>query len=352
MTGKTGKIAVAMSGGVDSSTTAALLLEQGHDIIGITMRLWRPDNTTTPEPAEDAARIAKLLGIPHHILDCREEFRRDVMAYFADEYRSGRTPNPCARCNRLIKFGRLLEAATSLGATRLATGHYARLHHAADGTTHLFTGKDQAKDQSYFLFDLTQHQLGKLLFPLGEMTKQEVRAHAARLQLPVAEKGESQDVCFIPDGDYVRFLETEGGIVPRPGAFVLADGRRIGDHQGIHRYTIGQRRGMGIAWSEPLFVVGIDATQDQVQVGTRAELAASGLIATRVNWLVPQSGPVAADCKIRYRHRAVPCQITPMAEGTIAVRFSEQQHGVTPGQAVVFYRGEEVLGGGWIESSQ
>lgn len=336
-----------MSGGVDSSTVAALLLEQGYDVIGITMELWRPDDS--PLPSADAARVAAHLGIPHRVIDLRNEFRSDVMQYFIDEYQRGRTPNPCVQCNRRFKFGRLLEAARKNGAATLATGHYARLLRDEQGITHLYAGTSSAKDQSYFLSCLRQDQLADLLFPLGTLSKPEVREKARLYGLPVAEKSESQDVCFIPNNEYVPFLETEGKIIPSAGPFKTRDGRIVGRHEGIHRYTIGQRRGMGIAWSEPLYVLEMEPDTNVIIVGTRDELGAQGLCADGVNWIIPQDKPFTASCKIRYRHRPVPCTVIPQEGGQVEVRFNDPQAAVTPGQTVVFYHGDEVLGGAWIQ---
>lgn len=349
------RIAVAMSGGVDSSVAAALLLQQGHDVFGITMRVCdQPPLPTEQSPPSDhvtaAARIADQLRIPLHVVDFREEFRRLVIDDFIDEYYHGRTPNPCVRCNRTVKFGLLLDKARELGADYLATGHYARIERAEDGFFHLLKGADPHKDQSYFLFALTQDQLSSSLFPLGSLTKPEVRAIAAHLSLHVADTGESQEICYIPDDDYVHFLEAEKGAGLLSGNIVDRQGSVLGRHCGTYRYTVGQRRGLGIAWREPLYVLGVDAQRREVVVGSKEELYRSGLTAARINWIMPT--PVTeftASCKIRYRHQPVACRVLPLPDSRVEVRFREREKSVTPGQAVVFYQGDRVLGGGWIE---
>jgi tRNA-specific 2-thiouridylase len=339
-------IAVAMSGGVDSSVTAALLQEAGHRVIGITMRLW--DGPTTH--IEDAARVAAHLGIEHHVAELDVCFKTEVMDYFVREYAGGRTPNPCARCNKLLKFGALMDTARSLGADSLATGHYARVITGADGEPHLVAAVNRRKDQSYFLFSLTRELLRHIRFPLGEvMDKQEVRDLAVQYGLPVAFKDDSQDICFIPGDDYIAFLQA-AGIKGTEGEFVLADGRVVGRHGGIHRYTVGQRRGMGIAWSEPLYVLEIDARNNRIVVGTEKELYRDGFTVSDCNWIVPTGPePLETLCRIRYRHKPVPCTVTALQDGRATVRFDKPEKGVTPGQVAVFYRDEEVLGGGWIE---
>lgn len=340
------KIAVAMSGGVDSSVSAALLKEAGHEVIGITMRLFAGATTAV----DDAARVAAALDIEHHVAPFADCFAAEIMDYFVSEYRAGRTPNPCARCNQLIKFGALLEMATGLGAEYLATGHYARIVEDGNGTPHLVQAANLAKDQSYFLFALQRQLLGRILFPLGDIReKSEVRRLAAERGLPVAQKDDSQDICFIPDGDYIGFLERRGLRV-EPGDFVLADGTVVGRHQGVHRYTVGQRRGMGIAWREPLYVVGIDRDANRVMVGEETALYRERFTIGQCNWLQPPE-EMAAElrCKIRYRHRGVACRVELLGDGRAVVQLDAPEKGVTPGQAAVLYRGEEVVGGGWIE---
>jgi len=355
------RIAVAMSGGVDSSVTAALLKEQGHDVIGITMRVWDPSTCGVPEEdaeasccspddVRDAGRIADQLGIPFYVVNFEDEFRRLVINDFISEYYQGRTPNPCVRCNELVKFGLLLEKARDLGADYLATGHYAQVEKGDDGFFHLLKGLDPKKDQSYFLFALSQEQLARTLFPLGGITKQEVRALASRFELRVAEKGESQEICFIPDDNYVRFLEAEKEAEDLSGAIVDQQGNVLGHHRGTYRYTVGQRRGLGIAWKEPLYVIGVDAKRREVIVGSHDALYKKGLTANSVNWLMPKpASEFFTACRIRYRHQAVPCRVIPLPDNRVEVIFTKQEKSVTPGQAVVFYDGNRVLGGGWIE---
>lgn len=344
------RIAVAMSGGVDSSTTAALLQQQGHELIGITMRLFEPLKTGPGSAVHDAAVVAAHLGIPHHVANFEDEFSRLIISDFIAQYRSGQTPNPCVRCNRFIKFGLLLDKARELGAEFLATGHYVRKTVDPDGTCHLRVARNSRKDQSYFLYTLTQPQLQRIIFPLGDMeSKDEVRRLAAGFGLPVAQKSDSQEVCFIPNDDYVAFLEGRGGIVPQPGEIVHVSGNVVGRHSGTHRYTIGQRKGMGIAWSEPLHVLTIDPQQNRLVVGEQQHLLKPGLAAEEVSWLIePPAAEFDTFCKIRYRHQPVPCRVTIQPDNRCQVRFAEPQRSVTPGQALVFYQGDEVLGGGRI----
>lgn len=339
-----------MSGGVDSSVTAALLVEQGHEVIGVSLRMWEGEKG--PRVCSDhrgAEEVAKHLGISHSLLDLREQFANTVVKPFAQDYLHGRTPNPCVACNRDFKLGTLLRWSQEQGAAYVATGHYARVEHdPATGHASLRRGADGAKDQSYFLFALSQRQLSGTLFPLGAMEKNAVRAKARQLNLPAAERPESQDICF---GDYKALVARYAAPSELAGGDVVdRSGKVLGHHGGVHTVTVGQRRGLGISGAEPLYVVDIDEGSKRVVVGNKSDLSCKGLIARAVNWIeTPGSDEFNAEVQIRYRAPAIPCMIQTNADGSCQVRFEENFPAVTPGQAAVFYRGEQVLGGGWIE---
>ena len=342
-----------MSGGVDSSVTAALMKQRGHEVIGITMRLFAPQSGGPGSAVHDAAVVAGHLGIPHHVADFSADFSRLIIGDFIEEYRAGHTPNPCVRCNRYIKFGLLLDTARELGADLLATGHYVRKTVDPDGTCHLKIAEYIIKDQSYFLYTLSQQQLQQVIFPLGTMTsKDEVRRLAREFALPVAEKSDSQEVCFIPNDNYVAFMEESGELGCSDGDITHLSGQTVGRHHGTHRYTIGQRKGLGIAWREPLYVAAIDAKKNLIIVGEQQSVYADGLLAEKLNWIVmPEVETFAATCKIRYRHQPVVCQVQLLEGDNCEVTFDQPQKAVTPGQALVLYRGDEVLGGGRIVSA-
>lgn len=357
------RVLVAMSGGVDSSVAAAMLSERGYDVIGVAMRL-APEAPVTRAPRrrgtccshddfEDARRVSERMGFPFYIVDLRADFDSRVIGNFVSEYLAGRTPNPCVMCNREIKFDRLWSRACALGADFVATGHYARIERDGAGRNHLLRAADESKDQSYFLFTLGQDELARTVFPLGNMMKSEVRARARELGLVNADKPESQEICFVPDGDYARFVEraaARGAI--RAGAVVDSGGNRLADHRGIHRFTVGQRRGLGIAAGEPLYVREIRPASAEVVVGRAGELRHGGLVAREVS-IVDRSilgrDPIPIEVKIRYRHPALAATLEVTQPGRAEIRFHQEGPAVTPGQACVFYRGEEVLGGGFIE---
>jgi tRNA-specific 2-thiouridylase len=365
------KIAVAMSGGVDSSAAAAILKEQGHDLVGFTMQLWdqrrgiNVDENGDPLPSRccslddvyDARRVAEELGFPFYVLNLERDFERDVVQPFVTSYLGGETPIPCVSCNSRLKFASLDRLAVSLGCEKVATGHYARVEFDATADRYrLFRGRNEQKDQSYFLWELTQEQLSRALFPLGEMSKPEARQAARDQGLAISEKKESQEICFVPDGDYAgfidRYLEAENATerLPGEGEIVDTSGRVIGKHGGIHRYTIGQRRGIGIADERPLYVISVQAEQNRITVGSSEELLSKEFTASGVNWIAldnPQAS-VRAEVRVRYRHNAEPASITPLENARVRVVFDEPQRAITPGQATVFYQGDEVVGGGWI----
>ena len=365
------KIAVAMSGGVDSSAAAAILRGEGHELVGFTMQLWNQrrglsvDEDGEPLPSRccslddvyDARRVAAELGFPFYVLNLEDDFERDVVRPFVDSYLAGETPIPCVACNSRLKFASLDRMAQSLGCDKVATGHYARVRpDETSGRHSLLRGLDARKDQTYFLWELTQGQLSRAMFPLGELTKSDARGAARSAGLSVAEKAESQEICFVPDGDYAgfidRYLEAEGAQAraPRAGEIVDARGEILGTHNGVHRYTVGQRRGLGVSRQLPLYVVRVEAANNRVVVGHDGELLSDEFTAAGVNWVAfdEPPGPVRADVRVRYRHTEAPATITPLGGGRVRVRFDEPQRAITPGQATVFYRGEEVVGGGWI----
>lgn len=348
------RVLVAMSGGVDSSVAAALMLEQGHEVVGVTLKQWEePDGTLptagccTVADAEDARRVADRLDIPYYVLDYVDEFRAAVVDDFGRSYLEGRTPNPCIECNRRVRFGALLERVSSLGCDALATGHHARVAFT-DGRWRLLAGLDADKDQSYVLHMLGQSELESMLLPIGELTKDEVRSHADRLGLRTATKPDSQDLCFV-DGDYRRFLRKHFPDTDRPGAIVDAAGTVVGDHPGTAGFTVGQRRGLGVSVGEPRFVISTDPATATVTIGPRSALASSGCRVAGVTFVAgtPPEPGTEVEVKVRYRSRPVPATMTPDEDAWV-VRFDTHQHAIAPGQSAVFYRGSEVVGGGTI----
>ena len=356
------RIVVAMSGGVDSSVAAALLAQQGHDVIGLSMQLYdqsggrdalRFGSCCTLDDLHDARRVAARIGFPHYIVNFEEKFAETVISNFVREYASGRTPIPCVHCNGDLKFSLLAERAAGFDADCVATGHYARVERdEATGRYRLLRGADSAKDQSYFLFTLTQEQLARAVFPVGSLDKAQVREHARRLGLAIAEKPDSHEICFVPDGDHASFLAKRGAASGH-GSIVDTSGRQVGRHDGVHRFTVGQRKGLGLAAGIPLYVVGLDAATNSVTVGPRADLERRDVSASGVNWISgspPATGARVA-AQIRHRHIPAPATVRSTDANHVRIEFDEPQIAVAPGQALVLYEGNEVVGGGWIDGN-
>jgi tRNA-specific 2-thiouridylase len=355
------RVVVAMSGGVDSSVAAGLLKEQGYDVIGITMNLFPLSKEYCLDKdlksccgwgaVEDASKVASKLGIPHSVLNLKDSFENLVVSNFLEEYSRGRTPNPCVRCNQFIKFDVLLEKARKIGASFVATGHYAQIvQDTRSGQFCLKKGMDKEKDQSYFLYTMTQDQLSHTLFPVGLFTKSEIRKRAHKWGLPVADRPESQEICFIPDKNYVDFLKKRKPQASLPGPIVSMEGQVLGYHDGIINFTVGQRRGLGIAAPHPLYVLKINSAKNQVVVGPNELLYKKDLVADQINW-IPGSkidSPVPARARIRFKHKEARALLVPLDSEKIRVEFEKPQRAITPGQAVVFYEGDVVLGGGTI----
>lgn len=353
------KVVIGMSGGVDSSVAAYLLKQAGYDVIGVTMQIWQKEEAAVVSEnggccslsaVEDARRVAYALDIPYYVMNFRDVFQEKVIRYFVSEYAAGRTPNPCIACNRFVKWEALLQRSLSIGADSIATGHYARVVQLPNGRFTLRTSKTAAKDQTYALYNLTQDQLAHTVMPVGDYTKEEIRALAEQLNLPVAHKPDSQEICFIPDNDYGGFLDRElGGAVPE-GNFVDRDGHVLGRHKGITHYTIGQRKGLNLAMGHPVFVTEIRPETNEVVIGEAEDVFTNRLVCTDLNFMsIPDlEGEKEVMAKIRYNHRGAPCRIRRLDETHVECRFPEPVRAVTPGQAVVFYEGDYVVGGGTI----
>lgn len=356
--GKKTRVLCGMSGGVDSSSAAALLQQQGFEVIGITLKLWPQDCVSRaedkccgPQAVADARAVCHKLDIPYYLFDEAAEFQRMVIRYFADEYKAGRTPNPCVMCNQHLKFGSLIQRADDLKATYIATGHFARLDRdTIAGRTLLRRGHDSRKDQSYFLFSLGQHQLARALFPLGEMTKADTRKVARHCNLKTADKEESMEICFVPDNDYGGFLQKAGLAKKHQGEIVDTAGRVLGQHDGIEFYTIGQRKGIGVSAPRPLYVLDLDVENNRVIVGDPEQLDRTEFSIQNCNWIPWDNPPeeITGTVKIRYNHAGTPATVRPMPDGTAHVKLHETQRAITPGQACVLYQDDLVVGGGWI----
>jgi len=352
------KVVVGMSGGVDSSVAAYLLQEQGYEVIGVTMQIWQDEELRARQggccglsAVEDARKVAEALGIPYYVMNFRREFKEKVMDYFVEEYLRGRTPNPCIACNRYVKWESLLRRSLELGADYIATGHYARVDRLGNGRFAIRNSVTAKKDQTYALYNLTQEQLAHTLMPVGEYTKEEIRQIARRQGLPVAHKPDSQEICFIPDHDYAAFIDREAaGRVPPPGDFVTQDGQVLGRHKGITHYTVGQRRGLELAMGRRMFVTLIKPESNQVVLGENEDTFTRQVLCDEVNYMAVEglTKPRRVVAKIRYNHGGAPCVIEKQPDGRVLCSFEQPVRASTPGQAVVFYEGEYVLGGGTI----
>lgn len=354
------KVVVGMSGGVDSSVAAWLLKKQGYDVIGVTMQIWQDEEEEIQQEnggccglsaVDDARRVAWDLGIPYYVMNFKQEFKEHVMDYFVDEYIHGRTPNPCIACNRYVKWESLLKRSLDIGADYIATGHYAQIEYLPNGRYALKKSATAAKDQTYALYNLTQEQLSHTLMPVGAYTKDQIRQMAEEIGLQVANKPDSQEICFIPDHDYAKFIEENTDRNVEPGNFVDMDGNIIGQHEGITHYTVGQRKGLNLAMGHPVFVVAIRPETNEVVIGEAGDVFTDSLICDRVNWMAVDGlhgEEMQVMAKIRYSHKGAPCVIRETGDGRVECRFAEQVRAVTPGQAVVFYDGDYVVGGGTI----
>lgn len=353
------KVVVGMSGGVDSSVAAWLLKEQGYDVIGVTMQIWQDEEPEIVEEqggccglsaVDDARRVAASLDIPYYVMNFKKEFKENVIDYFIDEYLHGRTPNPCIACNRYVKWEALLKRSMDIGADYIATGHYARIEQLPNGRYSLRVSETTAKDQTYALYNLTQEQLSRTLMPVGAYNKEEIRQMAEKIGLQVANKPDSQDICFIPDGDYASYIEENSGVKIKPGNFVLSDGTVVGQHKGIVHYTVGQRKGLGLSLGHPVFVLEIRPDTNEVVIGSNEESMSRYVRANKVNFMsvadIENGQHVWA--KIRYNHRGAWCTVERTGDDEILCTFEEPQRAITPGQAVVMYDGDYVLGGGTI----